>query len=354
MLLGCFFVSSFSSRSKFGASSPKEFLLLILLSFGAVGILFGVLWGSPALANTITVAPGAVASANDGICSLVEAIYAANWDTAVVDCPAGSGADIIELASSSTYTMTFYVDGDEGLNGLPSITSQITINGNGATIERSSSLTCDLDGRVAGAEEFRIFRVSSTGNLTLNSVTLKNGCADGDNPGSYYSIRGGGIFNNGGLVTINNSTLSGNFALMGGGGIYNHNGTISINNSTISGNSTAVGLDGGGGIYSDGTVTVTNSTISGNHANNRGGGISGSVTIINSTISGNQATNNSEGGGIAGGSVRIVNSTISDNHANQGGASAPGSPLSSIALSLITAIVPFISILTPMSVMKRS
>ena len=42
----------------------------------------------------------------DGGCSLVDAITAANSDTATGGCSAGSGADTIELESSTTYTLT--------------------------------------------------------------------------------------------------------------------------------------------------------------------------------------------------------------------------------------------------------
>ena len=51
-----------------------------------------------------------------------------------------------------------------GTNGLPAISSQITIQGNGATIQRSG-----------GAPKFRIFGVYSGGDLTLKDLTVTNG-----------------------------------------------------------------------------------------------------------------------------------------------------------------------------------
>ena len=63
------------------------------------------------------------------VTQLINAINTAN----------GNGeADTINLAAGCPYTLTdgpFLADGS---NGLPSIASEITINGNGATIERSS------------------------------------------------------------------------------------------------------------------------------------------------------------------------------------------------------------------------
>ena len=45
------------------------------------------------------------------------------------------GADVINLAAGSTYELTSVNNLTDGSNGLPDITSQITINGNGATIK---------------------------------------------------------------------------------------------------------------------------------------------------------------------------------------------------------------------------
>ena len=49
---------------------------------------------------------------------------------------------------------------------------------------------------------------------------------------------GGGIRNDGGTVTVSNSTFSGNSAGYGSGGIDNDGGgTVTVSNSTFSGNS---------------------------------------------------------------------------------------------------------------------
>ncbi|NJN79652.1 MAG: sortase [Anaerolineales bacterium] len=103
---------------------------------------------------------------------------------------------------------------------------------------------------------------------------------------------GGGIYNNG-ILTITNSTLSGNSASIGGG-ISNDLALATITNSTLSGNSATTR---GGGIDNTGTLTITNSTLSGNSTPLSGGGIynNNTLTLTNSTLSGNSAIN---GGGI--------------------------------------------------------
>ena len=72
----------------------------------------------------------------------------------------------------------------------------------------------------------------------------------------------------------------------------NNGGTLTLTDSTVSGNLSFGGIDNGG----NGTMTVIDSTISGNKAvNSPGGGIynqgGGTVTVIASTISGNTGTN---------------------------------------------------------------
>lgn len=108
----------------------------------------------------------------------------------------------------------------------------------------------------------------------------------------YYSY-GGGIYNNhNGTLMINNSTLSGNTAGCGsipcagfGGGIYNI-GEVLINNNTLNGNIAYAhfAYSQGGGIDNYyGIVTISNSTLSGNGAA-RGGAIFGGVTLQNSIV----------------------------------------------------------------------
>jgi hypothetical protein len=170
--------------------------------------------------------------------------------------------------------------------------------------------------------------------LTISNCTVSDNSAGNG---------GGGIFNDGAsgsaMLTISDSTLSGNLAHNGGGILsYGFNGgaTMTISNSTLSGNS----ADGGGGILNNGfngsvTATISNSTLSGNSASVLGGGIwndgqaasgsgSATMTISNSTVSSNSAGN---GGGIfndalvdesgsGNATMTISNSTLSGNSAS--------------------------------------
>jgi CSLREA domain-containing protein len=251
--------------------------------------LVGSLAVAPALGASIVVNSLAdIAPANDGICTLHEATTAANTDTAsgaaAGECGAGSGADAITFSVSGSITLA---------SALPAVTTDLSIAGAGAVT-------------VSGASAYRVFDIGA-GTVTLSGLTITAGFAVGG---------GGGIWNNGGTLTVANSTISGNTTIAnGGGGIFNEGGTLTVTNSTISGN-TAI-FSGGGGITNTGTATITNTTISENTAS-FGGGIAnaGTATITNATISENTA---SFGGGIANaGTATITNATISGNVVSPG------------------------------------
>jgi hypothetical protein len=125
---------------------------------------------------------------------------------------------------------------------------------------------------------------------------------------------GGGIENNG-VLSVTDSTISGNKTQGIGGGIYN-TGTLAITDSTISGNQAA---GGGGAIYNQfgATLKLTNSTVSGNSGGELGGGVYslGRFTAIDSTISGNTAAITGAGVLIADGTASLANTIVSGNAA---------------------------------------
>jgi hypothetical protein len=145
----------------------------------------------------------------------------------------GNGvADTISLAAG-TYNLTVVNNNIGGANGLPVITSNITINGVGAiniTIRRST---------LRGTPLFRIFYVAVTGYLTLDRLGIMNGFTEAG--GGLSDASGGGISNDGGALKLTHSAVSGNRAQALGGGINSHsNGgnspTLSLIDSTVSGN----------------------------------------------------------------------------------------------------------------------
>lgn len=275
--------------------------------------------------SVIVVADGEVANITNGTCGLLEAItnaVATEAGQLRPDCLAGNltGHDHVELPVAGLFELTqpyeYYSD-----NGLPYITAEVTIEGNGSTIRRSS---------VSGTPDFRILEVASNGALTLRDLTIEGGYL-------YFGYKGGGILSMGAL-TLDRVTVSGNkivgLSVMGGG-IY-AGGPLTIVNSTISHNEAGSGRGAsGGGIHAAGPLIISNSIISGNRASgmNRGegGGVYIEQGVSDATITGSQISGNfvaayyyADGAGLAvNGHVIITDSIISNNI--NGGSTSGGS-----------------------------
>ncbi|NET45748.1 DUF4347 domain-containing protein [Okeania sp. SIO2B3] len=266
------------------------------------------------LADIVVDTTDDVVDNSDGVTSLREAIIEAN---------STPEDDTIQLTAGATYDLTIAgSDEDAGATG----DLDIVAGGGEITVISQGEEKAVID---AGSETGigdRVFHVLENAALQLENVEVTGGfVTDGS---------GGGIFNSG-IVSLNNSTISGNLVTMevdmialgygyDGGGIYN-SGTATIANSAITSNLvTTTGVSSfelgygtdGGGIYNSGRVTIANSTINGNSVSSgSGSGIhnssTASISISNSTINDNSAYS---GGGIENlGTVNINNSTISGN-----------------------------------------
>ena len=270
------------------------------------------------LAATIPVAAGVAPDVNaDGMCSLIEAMHNANDTTTggqpYTDCDPGdtgtgaAGADTIALPTNSTQTLTVVDNGNptgaDGSNGLPLITTTMTIEGNDSTIVRDS-----------GAPAFRIMRVQSTGDLTLRETTVSGGQTSAVGGAGL----GGGIRSEGPL-RIEDSTITNNTSDQAGGGV-NAASRLTIANSIISHN--RAGIVGGGGVLSRSTAVITDSIIQYNVGISGGGvfNFSGDMTITRSTFAHNSVSGSSGGGGLHGGSITITSSTFVYNDGRTAGA----------------------------------
>ena len=261
----------------------------------------------------------------DGLISLREAIQATN-NTA--------GADTITFDQAGTITLDVIEGSIDGVNGLE-INDDLTIEGD---LDNDGTPDVTLDGD-AEQESKRVMWVGNS-TVTLNGLVITGGNANSAGafgPGN----NGGAIFNRNGILTVSNSTITGNESRDSGGGIYSFGEvadgtTTTVTNSTISGNT--AGSQGGGlanvaylssaaSVPNAAVMTIANSTITGNSAN-VGGGISnlgqradnGAVIVVNnSTISGNTAT--FAGGGLynrgqsasQGATLTVTSSTVTQN-----------------------------------------
>ena len=282
---------------------------------------------------------------------------------AIITANTNEESDTINLAPGGIYTLTVVDNTIHGATGLPLIINDLpdpdlTIHGNAATLERSTS-----------APEFRILEIIGGAVVIIDGLTIANGKAiESPDPG-LLSAAGGGIYNNHGVLTVTNCTIrnctytssasqaflggaifndganggSANLTVSGttftsntaslGGAISNWSAnfgtaTLTANNCTFTGNSAV----GGGGIDNIGfnsRLVVTNSSFSGNAGgsggcirNARSAGGNATARLSNCMLDGNMAIN---GGGIynetANGnpSLRVTNCTFSGNTAELGG-----------------------------------
>jgi hypothetical protein len=311
----------------------------------SLSLILAVALGTTARAATITVNsladPGAL-----GICALRDAITAANSQTRVNGCRAGSGNDTINFSVSGT--IQFAVPGA----ALEITDSQLTINGP-ITIEDnlgSGQIVVDSgaalklknvtiqggfralfsDGTVTIVNSTftgNTFPVFNFGMMTVTSSTFVQNIGDaglgpsaiGIEPGATLTVTNSTFSHNLDSAVVNrsqasiaNSTFSDN-ASNGGSPITNNKGSLIVSNSTFSANSSF--LDAGA-ITNTGELAVINSTFAGNISSGFGAtpnaiDNSGSLSVKNSILTG--STDNS-GNPIAncGGTITDAGYNISD------------------------------------------
>lgn len=354
-------------------STLRKFLFFsILIALVAAGLGMTIQSAPAAPSTTINVTTPNDELNFDGDCSLREAIRAANTDAAVDACPAGNGADTINIPAG-TYNL-IQTSGDEDAKGDLDIQTDMTLQGAGADVteihsdmgERVMDVYSSIQVLVAGVtlsggqdtEGFSGGGILSQGDFTLeDSIVIDNTASSGGgvwNSGTMTITRsiisnntdngnsgGAGLGGSPGTVTtLLDSTITENYSGHSGAGIYTFGGTFVLINTTISNNTS--NSNSGGGIYISGTgqLYLINSTISGNASiDSNGGGIylhsQATAYVYNTTIAGNSAAN---GGGLFNsGTFNLQNTIIADNTATTSGNSpdCTGTALTSNGFNLI-------------------
>ena len=223
--------------------------------------------------------------AADGICTLREALTAANTDAPVGGCAAGSGADLITFSTPDPISVTAY---------LPTVTSTITIEGH--TV---------LDG--GGTSD--LLGVGEYGVLTVRNVWFQRG----------RSMFVGGALKSYGTLVVQSCRFDANTTDADGGAIFAMAGTLSVSDSVFMNNASAYG----GAIYSAVPTTIKDSLFRSNH-----GTYGGAVSMNTGTIAASEFTLNeaSVGGAIhatvgLGGPLAISDSRFRGNLASTRGGS---------------------------------
>jgi CSLREA domain-containing protein len=279
--------------------------------FAGVALALALVAAAPqsAPAATIAVSTETDTVADDGYCSLREAIVSANADAASGatpgECPAGAGADMVTLGAGLYELTTTGPSEDASATGDLDILTDLTVSGAGA-----ASTT------ISGAGHDRVVDVAVGTTVSIMGVTLADGQApagtDGGPaaPGSAGG-QGGGIRNNGGDLTVTDSVVRDNVGGAGG-------------NGGAGGATGGAGGNGGpgGGIFTTGKLTLVRSSVIGNSG---GPGGMGGVGTAGTTGTGGAGGQGGQGGGIAAlGPLVVTDSTIAGNAAGDGGTGANG------------------------------
>src|ERR1700722_18639782 len=182
-------------------------------SNNSLGLAHGI---GPAWATTIAVTTTSDVVANDGVCSLREAITAVNTGAASGslpgECAAGNGVNDTITLSANTYLLTLVgPDEDNNATGDFDIRADVTIEGAGMT-------DTFINAAGVGAPD-RVFDLPVAGvNVTFQDLTIENGHAPDGIPGvGMFGFPtpgedGGGIRVLNATVTLASVTLTQNQA----------------------------------------------------------------------------------------------------------------------------------------------
>ena len=279
------------SHSRFSPGNSYRILFIVIccLALGAGTMRTSTAHAALVSSTTIYVNTAQDELNVDGDCSLREAVRAANSDTQVDACPAGSGVDTIILPAG-TYTLTIAgANEDLALAGDLDITNSLTIIGMGIQLTQIDGNHIDRILDVFAPAVLQLYQLSlingsapatglygggailnrSSGTLDLNQISLREN--------SSQSV--GGAIDNSGTARLNYVTLDANLAsseesmYVAGGAVYN-GGSLMVYNSLFYNNtaSNPENIDYGGGLFNDNTATLLNVTFSHNSAD-WGGGI---------------------------------------------------------------------------------
>jgi hypothetical protein len=296
--------------------TPRLYVAATLIAFAvAIRVMFvPAVFASGAIEVTAT---AMTINGGDGICTLPEAINAANLNVASGaapgECRAGDpGLDVIHLPNG-TYTLTIANNTLSGANGLPVINSPIEINGDGAAatiVERSAA---------AGTPDLRLFFVrytgfaqyELTGSLIVRHATLRNGRAEYG--GAIYIQATNQVVN-----ALEDVALVGNQADVAGA-VW-ADSLVTIRESRIENNSSRFGP---GALFVTTRLVVEHSVFDGNHTAGSGGvasmGFNGTMHVSDSVFIRNRATGSGGAMSLGGATLEIARSWLHDNRAGSSG-----------------------------------
>jgi hypothetical protein len=316
-------------RQKMKRTTLLITLGLSLLAVALVGLIMTTRVVALPAAPTFTVnsvfdSPADLSDTIYSVCRTAAANTTCTLRAAIMKANRYPGGGVTIIVPSGAYTIALAPSGeDDETTGDLNITQTMTIVGAGA----AHSI-------VDGGSVDRVFRIGSGATVTLTGITIRHGLEQYGFPVSSPLFEGGGIYNEG-LLTLNSTVITENLGYASGGGISNF-GTLMVTNSLIADNALTAGGSNAGGLLNEGIATLNNTSVTANYALFDGGiGNGGTLVLNNVTVS----ANISYGGGAIsnqGGTLTLNNSTISGNNSAGGIYNASTLVLNNVTISANT------------------
>ena len=203
--------------------------------------------------KSLQAAVNAINAANDGTSSYIIKVM-----------------DNVDDSSSSSYDTS---NNSALVNIAPTTALNLTIKSSDDNTQRT--INAGRDASKTG----RVMYVDFNATVTMQNLVLTGG---------NTTESGGGVYVNGGTLSMTSGSISHNTAFSGGG-VYVSNGIFTMTSGNISDNN--AGTNGGGGVYvaSNTNLVIEGGSISGNTSTGKGGAINlnGTLTMSGGTISGN-------------------------------------------------------------------
>ena len=305
----------------------------IYLNGGALNISSGYVTGNSAVNPNSATGYGGGVYANGGTFTLSGGYLRSN--------SAAHNGGGVYVNGSATFRMTGGTIGGSGNANGAEYGGGVYLNSSTAATISAGTISYNNASYGGGVyvNTNRSLTVSGTANISYNQAGNGGGLYVAGtltlSGGSVYcnsAYDGGGMYANGGTITMNGGTVGGsgstyaNHAANSGGGVYIASGTFNMSAGTVSYNTATYAA----GIYTAGTTSLTGTAVvSNNTASSSGGGVSnygsGTLTIngANVEIRNNicNVTTAGYGGGmyVYDGTVNFVTGKINDNNATYGG-----------------------------------
>lgn len=245
-----------------------------------------------------------ICGSRKGTCTLRAAVQESN-----AFCGGDYGCEETIELPAGTFTLTRVGADNSAFKGDLDITGTVTIRGAGAA-------NTIIDGNGATLND-RLFHLIPhplvTHFVNFDGVTLLNGKSD----------RGGGIYNQGMVLTFTSSQILDSVSTKwGGGAIYNDGGRLDVQGSTLAYNEAKGDFGFGGAIYNaNADLLISQSWLlenSGNGGYSYGGGlyaVGSGVVVDQSLIVHNQSMDYGGGIYVSNGWLNVYKSEIEDNYA---------------------------------------